>query len=270
MSNVADLHLGSRSRDTLRVRVVKIGGSLMKSSSTMLRAVEWVERPTVDDVTIIVVGGGEHAEAVRSLDRRFHLEPRSADRMARRAMSVLSWTLAHVSGWRYEADWMATKRWTAEQGGRIRSVRIGPPMSTNESDVSNRCILDLGRCFADVEQVSDEPPLPTTWAVTSDSMSARLARAIASPVVRDPQAKCPNVRLVLLKSCLPFCEPSLATERAGLPTFDAQEASRIGYVDECFPSIVKRSPKLDVMCAELYESKKKNAPGDVDSMCRLI
>jgi aspartokinase-like uncharacterized kinase len=137
---------------------------------------------------LMVPGGGALAEAVRELDSTHGLGEETAHWLALRALTVNAHFLASlVPG----------------------ALVVGHPDEWQRDSVA---ILDC-HAFA----VADEGragALPHSWAVTSDSIAARVARVAG---VR---------RLVLLKSVtIPH-------------DVDWREAARRGWVDEYFPLLV--------------------------------
>lgn len=167
--------------------VVKVGGSLYDLPELGQRLNAWLVRQTCQEV-LLVPGGGAAANLVRDLDRLNGLGEETGHRLALRSLTFTAHLVAALLG----------------QNG----VVIADP--TRASDVwqeKRLPILDLG-AFA----LADSG-LPHTWAVTSDSLAARVAHLLGSRT------------LVLLKS---------VTIPAGMSW---EEAARRGDVDAYFPNL---------------------------------
>jgi aspartokinase-like uncharacterized kinase len=148
-------------------RVVKLGGSLLDLPELAGRLRGWIaEQPPARN--LIIVGGGQFAEALRALDRVHHLGDEACHGLAVGAMSLTARLLHAVV-----PDWPLIT-WPGEL------ARAGPP-----------AIFDVADFLAADERSTDRPPLPHSWDVTSDSIAARVAWRVAA------------TELVLLKSSLP-------------------------------------------------------------------
>ncbi|MBC7855233.1 MAG: hypothetical protein IAF94_17525 [Pirellulaceae bacterium] len=169
----------------LSVRVVKVGGGLFRyqpeahakeTAAQELPAAlaSWLARQS-PAVHVLVAGGGEFADAVRRADAAHGLGDEAAHWLCVDALSDSARLL----------------------GGLVK-VSVVTRLKEIPCSLPSLCIFDP----APFLHASD--PLPHTWAVTSDSIAARIAEHLAAS------------ELVLLKSCLP--------------------ASGVaGYVDEYFP-----------------------------------
>ncbi len=176
-------------------RVVKLGGSLLTGLDVRAGILSWfrTQRPRP---TLVIVGGGELADAVRRLDRQYTLAAEVAHWQAIRAMQVNAFVLHQLwsdSTWVERLhDWQAIQSWTT------------PPIG----------ILDPLSYLTWDEPSLSGPRLPCGWHVTSDSIAARLACGLG------------HVELILLKSTLPSgVSDKLTYERA----------VELGLVDDYFP-----------------------------------
>jgi aspartokinase-like uncharacterized kinase len=175
--------------------VVKVGGSLFDLPDLGPRLRNWIAGLSRPDV-LLVPGGGSAAEVIRDLDRRHGLGEETAHWLALRAMSLNAHILAGLL-----------------PGSRVvESVR---------EPHAGAAILDAyAFCRAD-EHDHPAQALPHSWAVTSDSVAARVAVAARAR------------ELILLKSVtIP-------------PSFGWVEAARSGYVDTAFAGVV-RAAALEV------------------------
>jgi aspartokinase-like uncharacterized kinase len=187
--------------------VVKVGGSLYDWPELAARLSDWL-RPFVREGTplLLVPGGGPTADVIRGFDRDHGLGEEAAHWLALRALALNAHVLAAVlpGAAVVEAPEDATRLWRR---------RLLP-------------VLDA-HAFA---RADEQRPgyLPHAWAVTSDSLAARVADVAGAR------------RLVLLKS---------VTIPAGL---DWAEAGRRGFVDEAFDQVLAgRRTAFDVVAVNL-------------------
>jgi len=181
--------------------VVKVGGSLYDLPDLGPRLRCWLESQDTDSV-LLVPGGGALAEAMRELDSTHGLGEETAHWLALRALTV-------------NAHFVAT----LVPGALV----IGHPDEWQRDSIA---ILDC-HAFA----VADEGragALPHSWAVTSDSIAARVARVAG---IR---------RLVLLKSI------TIPRE------IDWNEAARRGWVDDYFATSVSDEFEIQVLNVREY------------------
>jgi aspartokinase-like uncharacterized kinase len=168
--------------------VVKVGGSLFDWPDLGPRLRDWLAANAPRE-TILVPGGGRLVDVIRDLDRHHGLGDELAHQMALKAMTVAADLLAALLTGSCIIDGADLAELLWEQG--------------------RWPILDA---FAFCE--SDEADvLPHTWAVTSDSIAARLA------VVAGAE------ELVLLKSAPP-------------PVGDVAAWAGYGYVDPWLPQVL--------------------------------
>ena len=180
------------------MRVVKLGGSLLSDELLEPRWRTWFEAQQPHH-TLLVVGGGALADAVRELDRRYGLSVQAAHDMAIRAMRVNAFALSKLS---CEATWVEG----LDNWNRLLSVHnAGEPMQLAALDPVAFMMRD--------EPQRSGTQLPCGWQVTSDSIAARLAEILGA------------VELVLLKSTLPSREAECIPIR---------DAAAEGFVDQHF------------------------------------
>ncbi len=144
-------------------RVIKLGGSLLELSDWAERLRRWLvaQGPATN---LIVVGGGERVEAVRTEQR---VEGFSDEWAHVRALESMDRNAADVAS--ALAGAMLVQRW--QPGGAL------PGAST--------LVLECGVWAA------SEPVFERNWRTTSDSIAAEIASQLDA------------AELVLLKSCLP-------------------------------------------------------------------
>jgi aspartokinase-like uncharacterized kinase len=129
--------------------VVKVGGGLEREAgAAALRALcAQIAEAGARHALLVVPGGAEFAEAVRTQDRRLGLLPQSAHWMAILAMDQFGWALSDLIP------------------GARRCVDL--------SSVRDRGVSVL----LPARLLEEHDPLPESWAVTSDSIAAWVAGA---------------------------------------------------------------------------------------------
>jgi aspartokinase-like uncharacterized kinase len=186
--------------------VVKVGGSLYDLPDLATRLREWLvaERNSGFGV-VLVPGGGRTVDVVRELDRLHQIGEETAHWLALRALSVNAHFLKSL----------LPNACVIEDMNECENVWFsGRTPILDPHEFARQDENRIGR-------------LPHVWAVTSDSLAARVA------VVT--QAR----HLVLLKSTT-------------IPTgMDWREAGRLGLVDETFADVVRQSANLQVHAVNL-------------------
>ena len=184
-------HLRQRLPTPLPVRVVKVGGSLLRhqpeaqakeSAAQELPAAlaRWLaQQPPA--VNVLIAGGGEFADVIRRADAAHGLGDEAAHWLCVDVLSV-----------------------SARLLGALVMVSVVTRLEEIPCSIPSLCIFDPAPFLRASEPLQFLHPLPHTWAVTSDSIAARIAQHLAAS------------ELVLLKSCLPA-------------------KGVAGYVDEYFP-----------------------------------
>jgi aspartokinase-like uncharacterized kinase len=130
--------------------VLKVGGSLSHRPRALRRLMTTLEALARSRTLVVVPGGGGFADEVRRADRRFGLDPSSAHWMAILAMDQLAYVLGDL------VPRAALVRDPREiQAGRLNV--LAPSAWLIRAD-----------------------PLPHSWDVTSDSIAAWVARALAA------------------------------------------------------------------------------------------
>ena len=173
--------------------VVKVGGSLYDWPDLGPHLRRWLDAH-VPRETILVPGGGRFADVVRDFDRVHRLGEETAHWLALRALTI-------------NADLLAALLLGA-------CVIDGPDLAELVWEQGRRPVLDaLAFCESDEAGAGR---LPHTWAVTSDSIAARVAVTAGAQ------------ELVLLKSAPP-------------PPGDVAAWAAVGYVDAWLPRVLAGS-----------------------------
>ena len=168
--------------------VVKIGGSLAESdaAAALVRALAQRRPPRL----VVVPGGGGFADAVRLTERRHPIGNQAAHHLALLAM--------HMSA------------------VMLGAFAPGYVVAESRAEFEAAWERDLTPVWAPERMVLTAPDVPASWDVSSDSLSAWLARAIAAS------------RLLVVKSC-PVPEAMDG---------DAAALAAAGIVDPSFPGFV--------------------------------
>lgn len=166
----------------MRTIVAKVGGSLFDLPDLRQRLQAFVVS-AIPNRVLFVPGGGAGADVIRSLDQTHCLGENASHWLALRVLSVNAHFLAQL---------------------------LSIPVVKNAGVIESSAVLDAFEfCWADDNR---QGSLPHQWAVTSDSIAARVGASVGAEVV-------------LLKS----------TELPEELTWE--EAAKQGYVDESFPQI---------------------------------
>lgn len=149
-----------------RVRIVKVGGSLLDCDHLSKTLLEFLARQS-PALHVLVCGGGTMANAIRDMDVRFRLEPEAVHWLC---IDVLSITARLV------AQLLPESRLTWELEEIQQAAR--PAVF----------VLDPRPFLVELEPGCPGSVLPRDWSVTSDSIAARIAEVMGAD------------ELVLLKS----------------------------------------------------------------------
>jgi aspartokinase-like uncharacterized kinase len=184
--------------------VVKVGGSLYDLPDLRTRLSRWLDG-LASSRLLLVPGGGDAANLVRALDRQHGIGEETSHWMALRALSLNAHFIAGLLARGIVAEDLAECP-AAWQAGRVPVLEV--------------------HAFARADE-GRPGCLPHTWAVTSDSLAARVAVVAGAP------------RLVLLKS---------VTIPAGMGW---EEAGWLGHVDPALAGVVRAASVLEVRAVNL-------------------
>ena len=182
------------------LRVVKVGGSLLDWPLLATKLVGWLECQ-VDASHVLIAGGGALADVIRRADAAHGLGEEASHALCVEVLGITARLLATVLG---ERSPLTT--WADVQSAR----------SANRLPACH--VLDLKDFIHEIEATAPLTSLPHTWDVTSDSIAAGVACALAAD------------ELVLLKSC------DAPGDGSTEPPFHALAAA--GYVDRSFPTAI--------------------------------
>ena len=134
--------------------VFKVGGSLLAYPDLLASTLNAIVEASMHARVAIVAGGGPFADAVRDADDRFHLADDAAHWMAVLAMDQYAHLLA--------------------------SMRAELTLAASEHDVKSAIASGHIPVVAPYRWLRDADPLPHTWDVTSDSISAWVASTLGA------------------------------------------------------------------------------------------
>lgn len=193
-----------------KARVVKLGGSLLEFSGLRDRLIAWLEAQSPAP-TVLLVGGGWVAEGLRRIDGVQGLGEEAAHWLCIDGMQLTARVVDLLVPEATLVDtWGEVLEAVGESGLEEQEELQGEAV---EDDEAGDLIIFQARTWLREEEPDQQgTPLPHGWAVTSDSIAARLAEVLDAD------------ELVLLKSA----DPPGTTEPAAL--------AAAGYVDEHFPT----------------------------------
>lgn len=184
--------------------VIKLGGSLC-ASGKLPACLDKIEHDYEGKTTVIVPGGGLFAEQVRLLQPRLFFDDRTAHQMALLAMQQMA---------------------LLYQGLKPQFTRIGSVNAFVNPENRNKIAI----WSPEVTEL-DQAGIPSSWSITSDSLSAWLAGALTAK------------KLIIVKSV------TIAEN------FDALKLVESQIVDSSFNHYIKHAPfKLEIVNAEIFLS----------------
>ncbi|HEY5311716.1 MAG TPA: hypothetical protein VIK18_04330 [Pirellulales bacterium] len=209
-------------------RVIKVGGSLLDWPLLGPTLQAWLAAYTADD-NLLVAGGGPAADWVRRAQRVHGFSDQAAHWLAIRAMQLGAGLLAELLPQATVCDDPAELTAPAPSGRLVIFGALG--WLEREQDMPGTEKKDSPQRHRDTEKKREgegegegegeehQPSggtLPASWDVTSDSIAAHLASALAAD------------ELVLLKSALP-------------QTTSIAAAAAEGYIDRWLPHCWRRT-----------------------------
>ena len=195
-----------------KVRVVKVGGSLLDMQNLGQRLASWLSaQPPA--VNLLVVGGGGLVNAVRDLDSKHHFD---AEFIHWQCVDLLDKTSAIFD----ELLPRSLEHRLIRQREELSSY-----LDSYDKQSSSLAVVSPAAFYA---RGGSEEVLPSSWDTTTDSISAFLAMSISA------------AELVLLKSAAP---PSAENVEYGGAEHWTELAEH-GYVDASFPRIASCVKKI--------------------------
>ena len=204
------MSVGNQLDQSLSVRVIKLGGSLLELPDLRSRFEAWFarQRPAVN---VMIVGGGELVEAVRGIDQQQSLDAAFVHWVSIDLMATTAKLASEILG---IGRLIATSQELSAFLGGIGTLGDGAePLVAVLQPSAYYCREDAARDGCD---------LPEDWSCTSDSIAAWLATQVGA------------CELVLLKSTAVDGECSRAVSGDQLELL-----SQSGVVDAAFPRFAR-------------------------------
>ena len=232
---------GSRGPTVNLIRVIKIGGSLLRRERLLFDLQHWQANLTGPMVNVWLTGGGLAVDAIREQYRVQRLSDTAAHWASIEAMDDNAAMLA-----RYLPDWQITDtpekilQLTNEHNSRSPQQSLSGTYEISQS--GENWLLQTRRWIASVSgRLDTQPQLPCNWDVTSDSIAAWVAIQLHAS------------QLILLKSC-------------SVPTATVSELARQGIIDAYMPTLALQRYSTQFACEHLpctsHERHEKNAPNN--------
>jgi aspartokinase-like uncharacterized kinase len=185
--------------------VIKVGGSLFDWPDLPVQLATFLEAhvpSTGIERPLLIAGGGRAADLVRDLDRIHQLGDEMAHQLAFHTMDLTARLLSALLPRSQVTETLNTAWQSLDHG-------IVP-------------VLAPWQILRAIDEAACEP-LPASWAVTSDSIAARIAAHVNAS------------RLILLKSA------SIANHAT------RQDAARAGLVDPHFPAVARALSRVEYL-----------------------
>jgi 5-(aminomethyl)-3-furanmethanol phosphate kinase len=217
--------------------VVKVGGSLaLYPEKLRILCVKLSEISQAHKV-IVLPGGGEFADTVRNLDKRFNLSSAVSHRMAILGMDQYGFLLSDLLP---------------------RSTIINKLESAQKS-------LDLGKLpvFLPSHLLLSEDPLENSWDITSDSIAVYIAGQLhASKVV-----------LLTDVDGVYTCDPKKSPDAKLISKLTATELSNMNKrtsVDKFLPKLLLQLPIECFVVNGLYPDRVVSVLNAQDTVCTIL
>ncbi|WP_404309942.1 protein kinase [Neorhodopirellula lusitana] len=217
--------MGQRSM-RVRVRVLKIGGSLLERPTLLDDLAKWNgeakwngDGEIVPDVTIAIVGGGQMIEAMRCWDR---LRPGDPVEVHWRCIEMLRFSFEAIRdamrshpGWKGFESIETAEHWNRFLGSLHADGLQTGGLQTGGLQTRGKRFVLLSVPAAYHRQLSgassESLPLPEDWRTTSDAIAIGLANQMRELSRSWAASRSLSVQCVLLKSCEVPPEWSLAS-----------------------------------------------------------
>jgi hypothetical protein len=217
--------------------IVKVGGSLALYPEKLKALCQKLSEVSKKHKLIVVPGGGEFADAVRTLDKRFNLSPAASHRMAILGM---------------------------DQYGFLLSDLLTNSLALNEI-VSVQKVLDMDKLpiFLPSHLMFNENPLENSWNVTSDSIAVYIA----------DQLQTSRVILVTDVDGVYTCDPKKYSDAKLISKLSASELLSMNKrtsVDKFLPKLLLQLKLECVVVNGLYPERVEAVLEGHEAVCTLI
>lgn len=194
----------------MRVRIIKLGGSLLEIADWTERLCSWIDQqPPASNC--LIVGGGPPVDALREL-------PNLADYDDQ----FLHWLCIDLME--------ITHRLVQHQLINWHAVQTSPELQTHLANQRSHILVSVKAFYTRESETQLDVRLPMNWDTTSDSLSALLARLT--------QAE----ELVLLKSCGPI--EQYVSKQPDLRAKELKSLVEDGAIDRAMPNICQSVPSI--------------------------
>jgi len=217
--------------------IVKVGGSLALYPEKLRSLCAKISEVSKKHEIIVLPGGGEFADTVRNLDKRFNLSAAASHRMAILGM---------------------------DQYGLLLSDLLSNSAITNQLDDTQR-ILDLGKLpvFLPSNFLFTREPLENSWDVTSDSIAVYIAGQLhASRVVLVT-----DVNGVYMSDPKKFSDSKLISK---LSADDLLKMNKRTSVDKFLPKLLLHLQIECFVVNGLYPNRVYCVLDGQDTVCTII
>ena len=217
--------------------VVKVGGSLALYPEKLRALCAKLSEISTKHKLIVVPGGGEFADLVRDLDKRFNLSNEASHRMAILGMDQYGFLLSDLM-----------------------------PCSCVVNQLENvQKVLDLGKLpvFLSSNLLLSEDPLQNSWDVTSDSIAVYIAGQL-------------NISKVLLVTDVDgvyTCDPKKHSDAKLIKRLSAKELLMMNKrtsVDKFLPKLLLQLQIECFVVNGLYPERVEAVLVGRDAVCTLI
>jgi len=221
----------------MNAAVVKVGGSLATCPQKLRNLCLKISEISKEHKLIVVPGGGEFADVVRRLDKRFHLSCNTSHRMAILGM---------------------------DQYGMLLSNLIPSSITTSKFE-EIKYFLDMDKLpiFLPSNLLLQEDPLENSWAVTSDSIAVYLAGRL----------KVTKVLLVTDVDGIYSNDPKTVSDAKLIKNLSASELlvmKKRTSVDKALPKLLLKTPLDCYVINGVFPERIKLALEGQDAIYTLI
>ena len=216
---------------------MKVGGSLALNPQKLRILCRKLSDISKKQKLIIIPGGGEFADTVRTLDKRFNLSEQSSHQMAILAMDQYGHLLANLIGNSCLVD-------------KLENVKT---------------VLDSGKLpiFLSSSYFACADPLPNSWDITSDSIAAHIAGQLGACKI----VLITDVDGIFTKDPRNFADAKLIPmlTAAELKSFEERTS-----VDKYFPKLLSEKKIECCIINGLYPKRVQDVLDHKKTICTLI
>src|SRR5665647_1290561 len=221
----------------MNATIVKVGGSLALYPEKLRNLCTKINEISKEQKLIIVPGGGEFADVVRCVDKRFHLSCNTSHKMAILGM---------------------------DQYGLLLSDLMPYSVTANKLiEIKHFLDLDQLPIFLPSNSMIREDPLKNSWAVTSDSIAVYIASRL----------KVTKVLLITDVDGIYNNDPKTVSDAKLINDISASELLAMDKrtsVDKELPNLLLKNPIDCYVVNGLFPKRIKSVLNGQDAICTLI